>query len=412
MTLNRRTTISFPVVVIMLIVGLLRLFPAGATTAGAIGNINQALFVPIVNHTTYSAPFAKRLYGVLGSRPQHVAADARAGIRARTLELGWDYYEPRDGVFSEQYAASRKAEYQQMLDAGFVVVLDLGLQYPPAWARAIRPWKDQYGHAYDGQVNAVWSPLVRQKIERYVQRVFQDFGTNFAGVRLGSGGLIETLYPDNLPGFQFSYWAFDADAMAANPVPNWRPGQPSPQGQAATFYNWYLGRLIDTVNWQQDVVRRFYRGKLIQLMPGQGLRPSQWNKLIAANLTPYGANIYAAERGAAWDRVVAGMRDRTNVVLACTSVGDSSATAPGVDESSSDPTKWSSAHWLAYNADRYGMPKWAENVGRSSYDNMQIVFRQLDSFGYHALFWAFDEDLHSGKYASLDQYASMIARNS
>jgi hypothetical protein len=298
-----------------------------------------------------------------------------------------------------------------MSDAGFVVVLDLGIQYPPEWARTIRPWVDQYGNIYSNQVNAVWSNTVRQKIERYIKHVFQDFGTQFYGVRLGSGSFVETLYPDNRPGFQFSYWAFDTDAMASNPVPNWRPGQPSPNGEARTFYNWYLQRLIDTVNWQQAVVRQSFSGYLVQLMPGQGLRPRQWDALIASNLTPYDQHIYAAERGAVWDKIIDGMRDRTNVIITCSSVGDASATSAYVDEASSDSTKWSSAHWVAFNADRYGMPKWAENPGRDSVETMQIVFNQLNEYGYDGLFWAFEGDLHSGQYAALDQYAAMIVKN-
>ena len=413
MTLNRRTTISFPLAIVVLIVALLRLFPADPTAASRTLAANQEVFLPVVHHSTYTAPFAKRVYGVLASQPQHVASDWRAGIRARTLELGWDGYEPQEGSWNTRYIQDRQGEYRQMRDAGFMVVLDLGLQYPPAWARAIRPWQDQYGNSYDGQVNAVWSPLVRQKIERYVQRVFQDFGTDFLAVRLGSGGWVETMYPDNAPGYRFSYWAFDADAMASNPVPRWRPGQPSPNGEARTFYTWYVDRLIDTVNWQQSVVRRYYGGKLLQLFAGIGVRPAGWKTLIAYDLLPYDQiGVDAAERGVAIDRIVAGIRDRTNVVIVSSSLGDGFATAPWLDEASSDPMKWSSAHWVAYNADRYGMPKWAENTGRNSYDNMRIVFRQLDSFGYQALFWAFDEDLHSGKYASLDQYASMIVRNS
>jgi hypothetical protein len=399
-----RPLLSSLLSLILLAATLLNLLIARPAIATSVASLRPDLFLPMVQ-------LQKRIYGVLQPDQHHLASDWQAGIRARTLELGWDYYEPQDGVFSAEYIATRKAEYQRMLDAGYMVVLDLGLQYPPEWARAIRPWRDQYGNSYDGQVNAIWSPTVRRKIEGYIARVFHDFGTAFLGVRLGSGGFVETLYPDSSPGSKFSYWAFDPDAMASNPVPHWRPGQPSPQGEAATFYTWYLQRLIDTVNWQQDVVRQSFHGYLIQLLPGQGLRPSQWDALIDANLTPYDKHIYAAERGAAWDRIVEGMRDRTNVIIACSSVGDSSATSPYVNELASDPIHWSSAHWVAYNADRYGLPKWAENPGRNSYEDMRIVFGQMDEFDYQGLFWAFAPDLYTDKFASIDQYASSIAQN-
>jgi hypothetical protein len=400
----------FALSLVLLCAVLLKLLTPNASAMNNM-SVHTQTFLPVIHQDAYPAPFVKRLYGVLQPASQHLSADWQAGIRARTLELGWDYYEPQDGTWDAGYIASRKAEYQAMRDAGFVVVLDLGLQYPPEWARTIRPWVDQYGNIYANQVNAIWSSTVRQKIETYIKRVFQDFGTRFYGVRLGSGSFVETLYPDNRPGFQFSYWAFDADAMASNPVPNWRPGQASPNGEAQTFFTWYLQHLIDTVNWQQDVVRQSFDGYIIQLMPGQGLRPNQWNALIASNLMPNGLNIYAAERGAVWDKIIDGMHNRSNVIITCSSLGDSSATDSHVDELSSDPIKWSSAHWVAYNADRYGMPKWAENTGHNDVANMQIVVKQLNDFGYQALFWAFEPDLHSGQYATLDQYAGVIAKN-
>jgi hypothetical protein len=57
------------------------------------------------------------------------------------------------------------------------------------------------------------------------------------------------------------------------------------------------------------------------------------------------------------------------------------------------------------------MRKWAENPGRDDTQNMQVVFDQLNQFGYHGLFWAFESDLHSGQYASLQDYATLIAKN-
>lgn len=375
-------------------------------------SVHTQTFLPVVRQDSYPAPFAKRLFGVLQSNPQHLSSDWQAGVRARTLELSWRDYEPQDGVWNTDYIASHKAEYREMIDAGYMVVLDMGLQYPPDWARAIRPWVDQYGNMYDAQVNAVWSNLVRKKIEQYTARIFQDFGSDFLGVRLGSGGWVETMYPDNAPGYQFSYWAFDSEAMASNPVPNWLPGQPSPAGEALKFYTWYVDHLIDTVNWQQDVIRRYYHGYLLQLFAGIGVRPSGWDKLIANNLIPSNEiGVDAAERGVVIDRIIDGIRNKDKVVIVSTSLGDGFATAPWLNEYSSNPLDWSSAHWVAYNADRYRMPKWAENTGHNDLANMQIVTRQLNDFGYQALFWAFDHDLYSGEYATLDQYASIIVKN-
>lgn len=69
-----------------------------------------------------------------------------------------------------------------------------------------------------------------------------------AGLRLGGGHYGELSYPRNGPPGGV-YWAFDARATEKNPVPWWRPGQPSPNGEALTFLTWYLGALVDYQDW-------------------------------------------------------------------------------------------------------------------------------------------------------------------
>src|SRR5690348_11901678 len=92
--------VSFALALIVLTVALLW-FPAGrfTTTIGAAAN-SQDVFLPVVDQSAYPAPFVKRIYGVLQAKPQYLASDWQSGQRARTLELGWDYYEPQDGVWS------------------------------------------------------------------------------------------------------------------------------------------------------------------------------------------------------------------------------------------------------------------------------------------------------------------------
>ena len=186
--------------------------------------------------TTPGAPAPRRMYGVLFGDNRHLRSDWNAGIRVREVELSWRRYEPEDGAWNSAFIGEKRWEFQQARAAGFQLVLDFGIQYPPGWARALGPWKDQYGNSYDGQVNAVWSPEVRRQVEQYIERAFADFGTDFWGVRAGAGGWIETMYPGSSPGYVHSYWAFDDDAAALNPVPNWRPGQLSPNGEARRFY--------------------------------------------------------------------------------------------------------------------------------------------------------------------------------
>lgn len=335
-------------------------------------------------------------------QPQANLADSTiaAGASIRSLELGWDQYEPTQGNFAGAYIATQQAKLAAMVAAGASVVLDLGLQYPPAWAAAIRPMVDQAAHTVS-VANTIWSATARTAAASYIARVFADLGATFYAVRLGSGVQVETLYPGNSGGTK-SYWAYDADAQAACPVPGWKPGDASPNGEATTFWAWYVGQLVATANYLQSKVRLAYSGTIHQLMPGQGVRPEQVAQLISSNLTD--VTVLASERGAAWDTVVAGITNRANVVVYCSSLADGS----GANEASTDKRQWSAAHWIAYNADLYGMSKAGENPGSSSYAVMQTMFAQASAYGYSPLLWAFESQLYGGVYATLYQYALLI----
>jgi len=362
---------------------------------------------------TPETPTASRMYGVLFGDQRYLESDWDAGIRLRELELSWWRHEPHNDAWDLSYVAWKRAEIQAAREAGYKIVLDLGLQYPPAWARQIQPMQDQYGNTYDRHVNAVWSAEVRDEIAAYIKRAFADFGTDFYGIRVGSGGWIETMYPPTPAGFRHSYWAFDPAAMASNPVPDWRPGQASPNDEARRFYTWYVESLAGVVNWQHRIIRRYYDGKLLQLFAGIGVRPEGWEGLIADNLIP-GAKrlgVDAAARGVVIDRLVGSIQDKRDVVLVSCSLGDASATAWWLDEDSADRLKWSSSHWAADVAKRHGMPIWGENGGYDDDATMKLVFEQLEQFDYGALFWAFDKQLHEGTYASIDDYARLIAEN-
>lgn len=329
------------------------------------------------------------------------ATTIAAGIPIRTLELGWDQYEPTQNVFSGSYIATQQAALSAMVAAGASVILDLGLQYPPAWAKAIRPFVDQAGNSTNAYANSIWSSTVRSAIAVYIARVFADLGANFLAVRIGAGCGPETLYPAN-SGATKSYWAFDTDAQSVCPVPGWKPGDASPSGEATTFWAWYVGQLVSAMNYLQAHVRLAYSGAIHQLMPGQGVRPEQMAQLISSNLTD--ATVIAAERGAAWDTVVAGITNKANVVVYCSSLADGS----GTNEASSDKRLWSAAHWIAYNADVYGMSKAGENPGQSNYSTMQTAFAQSAAYGYSPFLWAFESQLYGGVYATLYQYATLI----
>src|ERR687884_521277 len=67
-----------------------------------------------------------------------------------------------------------------------------------------------------------------------------------------------------------SFWAFDPTAQAQSPVPGWRPGQPSPNGEASKFYLWYVDRLTDSFDFVLGQIRTHFNGKVAPVTPGGG----------------------------------------------------------------------------------------------------------------------------------------------
>lgn len=191
------------------------------------------------------------------------------GIRFKTLELAWDRYETNNNFWNTTYINQKLAEYEAYTNAGFEVVLDLGMQYPGAWVKTLDGntyFTNQYGDTYEPAepgkqiVNPVFNKTVRDALGVYIQKVFDDFGTDFYAVRLGGLVYGELHYPEeNYSSKTNSFWAYDANAqgttnnrptgITANPVPGWIPN-PVANG---TFENaddgkWALGATSSIVS--------------------------------------------------------------------------------------------------------------------------------------------------------------------
>lgn len=396
------------------------------------------------------------VFGVLNAQPEHAARDHAAGVRAAEMEIGWDWYEPRDGVFSDvnspgSYAYQMKREFRAFRAAGLKVILGIGLQYSPGWVFNYRDshYMNQYGARAPGYPNLTFSQALRRKAEEYIARVNRDLGlNNFWAVRVGSGPQVETLLPEETAGGHANgYWAYDAAAQGAdanrpssippNPYPGWRPGsrtyngQPFSAAQVGQWADWYLGALMDGVNWQLATYRNLgYGGYLHVLMPGWGNRPGEYAAAVGGYLDGTGDSLQTMGRGAVWDRDIAKIADRTNVVIDVSSVSDNSSQSAaiiganlcqagdvGVDVNDPQVMQWSSTRWISYNAHRYGMPTIGENpdpeavVGRYNVQMMQDAVRLVQSCGMQGLLWAFDGNLHDKTSpVTLSDYAKIVAQ--
>ncbi|HLG70905.1 MAG TPA: hypothetical protein VK009_10820 [Chloroflexota bacterium] len=388
-----------------------------------------------------ATPIPGYLFGTLGTLTSQAGAEHSSGVGVAELDLGWSLYEPEDGVFDPGYAASIKQKLQAFQAAGMRVVLGPGLYYPPSWVFTYpgSRYVNQYGDQ-SGMLNLTFNALLRTRAELYLDHVRQDLGLqNFWAVRIGAGGDPEINYPaETINGHSNSYWAFDAAAQSGSglpgsiptsPMPGWKPGDATYQGQPVTtaqvqkWYDWYLGALVDTVNWQVATFNKLGYGGYKQLvMAGLGSRPDEYATAISQRLNGAGDPNLTMGRGAVWNKVMDGLADRSTTMAYVSSMADGSAgdnvcqpSDSSVSVSDPQVDYWSAARWISYNANRYSMAKMGENPGSPAPNYgpvmMQHAASQMQGCGMQGFMWAHDQDLYtSGSGATLQQYAAVIAQ--
>jgi hypothetical protein len=354
-------------------------------------------------------------YGVLEADPSHLAIDSDAGVRWAQVTVGWNDLEPTQGTYVA--SAIPLTTIQTYRSAGWKIELSFGLHYPPTWATLVEPWVDQNGATYTQQAN--WfNASVQKEISAEIAYVIGSIGPgNIDAIRIGgltSAG--EMIYPVTPA---YDYVAYSASALSgtslapANPVPTCKPPTCG-QADATTFYGWYVDSLAAFGNFEVAAARQAgFTGDVQWLMPGVGVRPS-WLAMLLANgldLSAQYPNDYDISAGGCeWPRIMGDIADKNaQVVIDCTSLNDSSAV--GANESSSNDLDWSSAHWVAYNADQLGFRKSGENKGEDGDAGMALAFEKVTAYGYEKLMWAFDDQLYSGQYASIQSYAAFIRAN-
>jgi len=440
--------------------GAARPHPLVASHAVASGMATTPTLPSSAAPHTVASPSARPRYvfGTLNAHPEHAVRDYAAGIRVVEMVVGWNLYEPQDGVFSDvdqpgSYAYRMKQALRTFQAAGLKVILSVSLHYTPGWVFTDIPdsrYVDQYGvPATRSYPNFTFSQALRAKAAAYIARVDRDLGlNNFWAVEIGSGASIETVFPDenNDPAHNNEYWAYDANAQGLgrdrpatippNPFPGWRPsdtwydGQPFTAAQTSRWLDWYLAALMDGVNWQIRTYRGLgYRGAIDVKLAGWGNRPSEYAAAVANHLDGTGDSLQTLGRGAVWDRDIAKIADRRGVVIHVSSLDDSSShldgsVAPDLCEANDstvaldDPRilRWSSARWIVYNARRFGLPTIGENPDPASapgYDPAAMMRDSasiMRSCGMQGLLWAFDSNLYNGPAdASIEDYGEVIA---
>ena len=375
-------------------------------------------------------------FGTLMTDVPHAEEESNAGVKNAMIEIFWDRYETADGQFNTTYANQVKNDFNALRAAGMQVTLATSLHTPPAWVFTYpnSRFVNQSG-ATAGEVNLIFNQVLRQKAERYFDRIHQDLGIqNFWAIRLTSGGDAELLYPGG-----GSYWAYDVNAqnganmppsMPRNPYPGWKPGQQTYNGQAFTtsqvgqWADWYVRALANTVDWQRGKFDSLgFRGYYQILTPGSGSRPSYYQNDIN-NYLPNGITGV----GAVWHKLYEYI-PRQRTVAYVSSMADHSGsddscqtTDRSVPLTSTTANSWSATRWVSRIADEYGLIKNGENVGYNAppeYNSfyvdtspngmMATSFRQMKSCGFQGMYWAHSFRLWDGT-VPFSNYAGHISQ--
>jgi hypothetical protein len=385
---------------------LRKLAMAAAGTCAAVVATVAPTHAPLVAQAA-AAPF----FGVLQASGTHAAEEVAAGVSAGELALNWGAYQPAQGQVSSSYVSQMRTRLQQLRSAGMNVVLDVGLQYPPAWIFNVdgnTRFVNQYGDVWHSSLsqdvpNSVFDQNVRNFEAAYIAQVAADFGDVFYAIR--AGGLLqdELRYPDaTYNGHSNSYWAYDANAQAHSPVPGWIPGQ-ADTTKASAFLNYYLQSITDFSSWLVSTYRSHFPSPWIQVLyPSWGLRPGDTDAAVARNLdgsTPP-AGWGTLSEGLDWSRQINALPDsRVQVYGTWMERGDDGGTANTMAPS----------HYLATLGAAHGLPAVAENA--TSGDDaatMATVVQRTRAWGLAGLMWLHEPGLYNGGAVNLATYSAQI----
>ncbi len=246
-------------------------------------------------------------WGLLDSTcaPDRLAARI-PGMGLVVVEASWDRLEPAPGVVDTGYAAGLRATVTRCLDAGVHVVLGSGLQYPPAWVRALpgAALRDQAGRSpTTGAIDEVFSGAVAAAADDHLRHLVAAVpAARLSGVRIGTSTAGELGYPGpEASGAAFdSWWAFGvapqlgvglAPGGSATPMPGWVPGEPTWLGrdvtaaQARRWFAWYSGAVVRAVADRAAALRAAgYAGPVHVPAAGRGVLPADLDAAVAARL--------------------------------------------------------------------------------------------------------------------------------
>jgi hypothetical protein len=360
-------------------------------------------------------------WALIGDETAATGREHAAGISDKVVRVSWKDFEPTQGEFSHNYRVSKLQEIATLEHKGMRVILDLGIQDTPAWIHDYPDsyLMDQYGEEWssaadpahgpidESDANLIFNPQLRSMAQVYIAEVAQVFGRYAYAIRVGGGRFNELGYPTATTVDHANvYWAYDPLAQAECPVPGWRPGDPSPNGEAGKFLTWYLQSITDYQDWQVATVRDHYSGPVIVLYPGWGIRPGQVAAAVADDLDGATSAEINGEIQMGHDFASEVAAIDGDQVWAETTWLD----APLGDDASADPDNWSPVHYLARVVAKnpWDPEVWGENTGSDSPAAMRFAVAQAKKYHVAGVVWYKENQLFSGRYANLADYGHVI----
>jgi hypothetical protein len=325
--------------------------------------------------------------GVLNVSGGYFSQERAAGVRSVTINVGWQNAEPEQGVFNRAYLSLVTTQIVAARAQGFSVVLDPGLQYAPSWVFALpgqTRFIDQYGDAFGGTAdsgnnvpNGVTNTAVRAAEGAYLQGLANGLPAgSLSYVRAGGGADGELRYPDpTYNGHSNLWWAYDAQAQAASPVPGWVPGSGTPE-EAASFLAAYNQNLIDYGAWLVSTTEAAFNTKVLLLLPGWGERPGVADE-EANSLLTLGDDEF--NYGADWAGQLAAVTDKADTV-AYTTYLDGQAFDSAV-------TGEAPIAYLASLAVANGMAVGGENTGNGTVSTLEQMATSAKMYNLVIVNW-------------------------
>ncbi len=311
--------------------------------------------------------------GIVGVSGNYFAAEHAAGLKLVVIGVSWSSAEPTSGSFDTSYLSSVRAEIANARSRSLSVVLDPGLQYPPAWVFTLpggTRFVDQFGDVYTGPAgsgddvaNAVTDTAVRSAEATYLRNLSAQIpGTLLNAVRTGGGPDGELRYPTgDYNGHSDAFWAYDSSSQAASPVPGWQPGTGT-QASASKFLAAYNHNLNAYGAWLDTQMAADFHTRQLIMLPGWGERPGAAGEEVSDLLT-LGYDEFS--QGLDWADLLPSLPNRAQLVAYSTYL-DGPTVEPTLQLE--DPISY-----IAYLDKSLAIPLGGENTGNGSVSTLNLV---------------------------------------